>query len=178
MNRRAPLTSALAALVMVGLTTGCTVAPSGRLDTAPNGGLPSEQPSPPAPVSDLPTFDASSAVGGYAEGFPRSLLEAPDDASIIASSAGQADGGLTRVSLSLSTPRTADDVLAQLGGPLATNGFTETPQAPSGLTAQTAWTRRTERPEGPLVETLLIGVLDEGDHRLVSVSGTVLAPTG
>ncbi|GAB2474078.1 hypothetical protein [Xylanimonas ulmi] len=177
MNLRSPVTAGVTALVTAGLVCGCTAAPSGRLDTAPYGGLPSQQPTAPAAVTALPTFDASSTVGDYADGFPRSLVEAPEGATVIASSAQPLDGGLTRISLNLSTPASSDDVLAQLGGPLAAAGFAPTqPQALSGLTAQTAWTRRSERPEGPLIETLLIGVLDDGDSRLVSVSGTVATP--
>lgn len=172
------MTAALAVLVAVGLVTGCTPAPSGRLDTAAEDG-PTVQPSPPVPVTDLPTFDASSAVGEYAAGFPQDLLPAPPDAEIIASSAEPLDGGLVTISLNLASARTTDEVLADLGGPLAAAGFAEsTPDAPSGLTAQTAWTRRTDRPEGPLIETLLVGVLDDGTRRLVSVSGTVQVPQG
>lgn len=177
-TRRPSVTAALAGLVVVGLATGCTAAPSGRLDTAVEGG-PTIQPSPPVPVTDLPTFDASTAVGEYAAGFPQDLLPAPVDAQIVASSAQPLDGGLVKVSLNLTSASTTDEVLAELGGPLAAAGFAQaTPDAASGLTAQTAWTRRTDRPEGPLIETLLVGVLDDGTHRLVSVSGTVQVPQG
>ena len=178
-NRRPPLTAALAALVVAGLAAGCTVAPSGRLDTAPDGGLPSAQPSPPAAVSAIPTFDPASAVGDYVKGFPRDLVPAPQGSTIVASSAELLDSGLTQISLNLSSTQRTEDVLAQIGAPLAAAHFAQTqPQALSGLTAQTAWTRKTARPEGQLVETLLVGVLDDGDHRLVSISGTVQVPKG
>ncbi|WP_148220721.1 hypothetical protein [Xylanimonas cellulosilytica] len=183
MTRRPSAPAALAALVGVALVTvvlaaGCTPAPSGRLGT-PADDMPSVQPSPPAPVTALPTFDASTAVGGYAEGFPQDLLPTPAGAQIVASSAQSDDGGLTRVSLNLSSARTTDEVLADVGAPLAAAGFAETAAgAGSGLTAQTAWTRRTDRPEGQLVETLLVGVLDDGARRLVTISGTVQAPQG
>ncbi|QAY71302.1 hypothetical protein [Xylanimonas protaetiae] len=178
MTRRPRVPAAVTALVAAGLVAGCTVAPSGRLDTAPQDG-PTVQPTPRAAVTPLPTFDASTAVGDYAAGFPSDLVRAPDDAEIIASSAEPVDGGLVRLSLNLATPRTADEILADLGAPLAAAGFAQSaPAAASGLTAQTAWTRRTDRPEGTLVETLLVGVLDDGTRRLVSVSGTVQAPHG
>lgn len=168
-----------AALVAVGLSAGCTAAPSGRLDTAQDATLPSAQPSPPAAVTALPSFDPSSAVGDYAKGFPRDLVPAPPDATIVASSAQPLEGGLTQISLNLSSTRATDEVLAQIGEPLAAAGFAQTqPQALSGLTAQTAWTRQTARPEGLLVETLLLGVLDDGAARLVSISGNVQAPKG
>ncbi|MCL1869538.1 MAG: hypothetical protein FWF90_03885 [Promicromonosporaceae bacterium] len=169
--------AALATLVAVALASGCTAAPSGRLDTAPEAGLPSEQPSPPAPVSPLPTFDAATAVGAYAKGYPKALVPAPKDTQIVASSAQPADDGLTRISLNLSSTLSTDAVLQEVGAPLAAAGFAQVqPQSISGLTAQTAWTRRTARPQGDLVETLLVGVLDDKSRRLVSISGTVQAP--
>lgn len=178
MVRRTRVPVALAALVALGLTTGCTVAPSGRLDTAAQDG-PTAQPSPGNAVTSLPTFDASSAVGDYAQGFPVDLVKAPDEADIVASSAQPVDGGLVKISLNLASPRTTDEMLADLGAPLAAAGFAQSdPATATGLTAQTAWTRKSARPEGTLVETLLIGVIDDGTRRLVSVSGTVQVPQG
>ncbi len=43
----------------------------------------------------------------------------------------------------------------------------------SGLTAQTTFTRKKEHKK-PVVETVLLGVLDEGERRLVTVSGSVV----
>jgi hypothetical protein len=166
----------LAAVLAMVSSTGCTPAPSGRLDTAPLH-EPTVQPSPPSTVTDLPTFDTSTAVGELAEGFPQDLVPLPPEAELIASSAETANG-LVRISLNASSPHTTEEVMAEVGAPLAVAGFTqETPDATSGLTALTAWTRRTDRPEGPIVETLLVGVLDDGVRRLVSVSGTVQGGT-
>ena len=177
-HRRAALHGLVAAGLAAGLAgAGCSPAPSGRLDTAPAADLPTVQPAGPPPVTDLPTFDPRSAVGGLAPGFPADLLPPPPDATVLASSAEPTEAGLTTVSLSLTSPHPVADVLAQLAAPLAAAGFTETaPQAASALTAQTAWTRQTPRPEGVLIETLLVGVLDDGDVRRVSVSGTVQVP--
>ena len=178
MTRRPVQAGALALLVVVGLATGCTPAPSGRLDTAPADG-PTLQPSPPVPVTDLPTFDSTSAVGEYADGFPQDLLPLPEGSELVASSAQPVAEGLARISLNLTSARTTDEVLADVGAPLAAAGFAEsTPAATSGLTALRAWTRRTDSSEGPLIETLLVGVLDDGARRLVSVSGTVQVPQG
>ncbi len=158
-------------------SAGCTPAPSGRLDTAPLHG-PTVQPSPPSTVTDLPTFDASTAVGELADGFPQDLIPLPPEAELIASSAEPADA-LVRISLNASSMHTTEEVMAEVGAPLAAAGFTpENPDATSGLTALTAWSRRTDRPEGPLIETVLVGVLDDGARRLVSVSGAVQAPQG
>lgn len=183
---RRPRPAPLRALAALGVAAAlgasaaaCTPAPSGRLDTAPAADLPSVRPAGPPPVTDLPTFDARTAVGEHAPGFPADLLPTPPDATVLASSAQPGDDGLTTVSLSLTSPHPTADVLAQLGGPLAAAGFAETaPQASSALTAQTAWTRRTPEGDGVTVETLLIGVLDDGELRHVSVSGTVQVPPG
>jgi hypothetical protein len=176
---RALAASATAALVAGGLAFACTPAPSGRLGTATDEDLPTTEPSPLAP---LPSFDPATAVAGYAPGFPRDLLSAPDDATVVASSAAPGTAQLTDVTLNLTTARPADEVLGQLEDQLVAQGFARAdPDVPTGLTAQTAFTRRTEDAEGtgdPLVETLLVGVLDDGDRRLVTVSGSVVAPAG
>lgn len=181
-HRRAALRGLVVAGLAVGLTGGtaaCTPAPSGRLDTAPAVDLPTLQPAGPPPVTDLPTFDAQTSVGKLAPGFPADLLPPPPGATVLASSAQPTESGLTAVSLSLTSPQPVAELLAQLAGPLAAAGFTETaPQAGSALTAQTAWTRQTPHAEGVLIETLLVGVLDDGDLRRVSVSGTVQVPPG
>ncbi|WP_179950975.1 hypothetical protein [Xylanimonas oleitrophica] len=174
-----PGAAALVVLLVGVLAVGCTPAPSGRLDTRSGADLPTTAPEPETSAAPMPDYDPATAVGDYAEGFPTDLLAAPEGATVVASSARPQENGTTQVSLNLSTPATVEDVLAQVGAPLAVAGFTETaPSVITGLSAQTAWTRRTEREEGPLVETLLVGVLDEDDRRLVSISGTVAAPAG
>lgn len=162
-----------------GLAFACTPAPSGRLGTATDEDLPTAEPGPLAP---LPSFDPATAVAGYAPGFPRDLLSAPDDATVVASSAAPGTAPLTDVTLNLASTRPADEVLGQLEDQLDAQGFARAdPGVPTGLTAQTAFTRRTQEAEGegdPLVETLLVGVLDDGDRRLVTVSGSVVVPEG
>lgn len=176
---RALTASAVAALVAGGLAFACTPAPSGRLGTATDEDLPTAEP---GPVASLPSFDPATTVGGYAAGFPRDLLSAPQDATVVASSAAPGTAPLTDVTLNLATAGSAEEVLGRLADRLGAQGFTRTdPGVPTGLTAQTAFTRRTEDAEGtgdPLVETLLVGVLDDGDRRLVTVSGSVVVPEG
>jgi len=175
--------SAAAAAVLAGaLAFACTPAPSGRLGTATDEDLPTAAPSASA---SLPSYDPSTTVAGYAPEFPRDLLPAPEGATVVASSAAPGTGALTDVTLNLTTPRTADEVLAQLEEQLGAQGFARADTGvPTGLTAQTAFTRRAEAADGagddadPLVETLLVGVLDDGDRRLVSVSGSVMVPAG
>lgn len=123
----------------------------------------------------LPTFDPATAVGRYAPGFPIDLLHAPDDATVLASSArAAAEGPLIEVTLNFATPSTAKQVVDELGKRLRKAGFDQSStDSRSGLTAQTAFTRTTGRKD-PLVESLIVGVLDDGERRLVTVSGSVV----
>jgi hypothetical protein len=143
---------------------------------------------PPAPVDDvppaassaeptaLPTFDDASTVGGYAPGFPVDLLAGPTDATVLASSALPRDG-LVDVSLNLSTTLGARKVVRQYAKHLEAAGFTRVEQpGVSGLTERTVFTRTTGKKKTPVVESVQVGVLDDGESRLVTVSGTV-APT-
>ncbi|WP_166848412.1 hypothetical protein [Isoptericola sp. BMS4] len=151
-----------------GLTAGNDGSGRGARDGA---GTPSAPPT--QPDAALPTFAPGTAVGGYAPGFPRDLLGAPDDATVLASSVSDGAGKLTDVTLNLSTQRSVQEALDQLAGPLRDAGFSESETAAfSGLTAHTTFTREAKG-DGP-VETVLLGVLDDGDRRLVTVSGSVV----
>ncbi|SKC72912.1 hypothetical protein [Krasilnikoviella flava] len=145
------------------------------------GATDSPTPSPgPSDASALPTFDPGTAVGGYAEGFPEKLLGAPEDATVLASSATPGDGALTDVTLNLSTTRSTQEVIDQLAKRLGKEGFEESGTSTfSGLTAQTTFGREST-PKGkkdadPVLESVTLGVLDDGDRRLVTVSGSVVA---
>ncbi|MFI2102140.1 hypothetical protein ACH436_02520 [Isoptericola sp. NPDC019693] len=136
----------------------------------------------PGEASTLPTFDPDTTVGGYADGFPEKLLKAPEDATVLASSATTGEGGLTDVTLNLSTQRSTQEVIDQLAERLREAGFEESGAAVfSGLTAQTTFGRestpqgRTKKDAGPVVESITLGVLDDGERRLVTVSGSVVA---
>jgi hypothetical protein len=171
--------SATVAVLAGALAFAWTPAPSGRLGTATDEDLPTAEPS---PLASLPSYDPATTVAGYAPDFPRDLLAAPEDATVVASSAAPGTAPLTDVTLNLTTRRTADEVLAQLAQQLEGHGFARADtRAETGLTAQTAFTRRTDgadRAGDPLVETLLVGVLDDGAQRLVTVSGSVVVPEG
>jgi len=137
--------------------------------------------SPDAPAA-LPTFDPDTAVGGYAPGFPEKLLGAPPDATVLASSATPGAGRLTDVTLNLSTTRSTQEVIDQLAKRLHKAGFTQSETGTlTGLTAQTTFGRETTpkpkkgaKDAGPVVESVTLGVLDDGERRLVTVSGSVL----
>jgi len=128
----------------------------------------------------LPTFDPGTTVGGYAEGFPEKLLGAPRDATVLASSATPGEGDLTDVTLNLSTQRSTQEVIDQLAKRLRKAGFEESGTSSfSGLTAQTAFGREStpkgkKNDAGPVVESVTLGVLDDGERRLVTVSGSVV----
>ncbi|MEN5075214.1 hypothetical protein ABE437_15440 [Isoptericola cucumis] len=122
----------------------------------------------------LPTFDPATTVGGYAPDFPKDLLGAPDDATVLASSAVPGDGRLTEVTLNLTTSRSAQQVIDQLAERLRDAGFEESASTTfSGLTAQTTFTRKQQHKK-PVLETVLLGVFDEGERRLVTVSGSLV----
>ncbi|MFI2295249.1 hypothetical protein [Isoptericola sp. NPDC019571] len=131
-------------------------------------------------ASALPTFDPDTTVGGYADGFPEKLLGAPEDATVLASSATPGEGGLTDVTLNLATQRGTQDVIDQLAERLRKAGFEESGTSSlSGLTAQTVFGREStprgkKKDAGPIVESVTLGVLDDGERRLVTVSGSVV----
>lgn len=131
----------------------------------------------PADPTPLPTFDPATTVGGYAPGFPLDLLAAPDGATVLASSARPTDAGLVEVTLNLASPRSAQQVIDDLAASLGAAGFEESEASTAtGLTAQTAFSRRSEQGGDARVETLFVGVIDDGDRRLATISGSVAAP--
>jgi hypothetical protein len=181
-------TAALAAAVGLALATaGCG---TGTGQTA-SGSTASGSPEPSAAVTggptELPTFDPSSAVATYAQGFPADLFPMPEDATLLASSAQPAPASegakkakavaMTQVTLNLSSSRKTDQVIKQAKQILTAQGFKQisAPDA-SGLTAQTAFLRITKGKSGEVQESLVVGVLDDGERRLCSISGTVRTP--
>jgi len=169
-----PLAAAALSVVVAVAVTGCGTWPG-----VPGAGTPTHGSSASPSASEitaLPTFDPATAVGRYAPGFPMSLLRAPDDATVLASSARPAaQGPLTEITLNLTTPSTARQVVEQFGKRLRKAGFEQSEtDGRSGLTVQRAYTRTAERRKQPLVESVIVGVLDDGDRRLVTVSGSVL----
>ncbi|WP_402464792.1 hypothetical protein [Isoptericola aurantiacus] len=168
-----------AAVVATGLTA-CGLLPSAGQET-PGGSAPAAGSGPTSSPADdapsvLPSFDPSSAVAQYATGFPVDLLRAPDGATVLASSATPAQGPLVDFSLNLATTASTQEVVDDYATRLDGKGFAESESVDvSGLDAQTAFSR-TRPGKNPHVETVIIGVLDDGDRRLVSLSGTVRAP--
>ncbi|MEV0890063.1 hypothetical protein [Promicromonospora sp. NPDC050262] len=157
-----------------GTTTGSTTGPE-------PGGAATGGP------TELPTFDPSSAVATYAQGFPPDLFPMPKDATLLASSAQPVPTAstesktkavpMTQVTLNLSSSRPTDQVIKQAEKILTGQGFRriDAPEA-SGLTAQTAFLRITKEKSGEVQESLVVGVLDDGERRLCSISGTVRTP--
>src|SRR5690606_9546550 len=135
--------------------------------------------------ADLPTLDPSSAVARYADGFPPDLFPVPEGATLLASSARPAGDAakkgkrpaMTQVTLNLASRHPTKKVMAQARKILENQGFeqVEAPDA-GGLTAQTAFLRITKGKAGEVQESLVVGVLDDGERRLATISGTVKAP--
>ncbi len=131
-------------------------------------------------VASLPAFDPSSAVGRYVPGFPQELLPVPASATLLATSAQPSEGSVppqTQITMNLTSSLTPQEVLDQFAASLGGQGFApvEAPDA-TGLTAQAAYTRQSPTDAGTATESLLVGILDDGARRLVTVTGTVLAP--
>jgi hypothetical protein len=139
--------------------------------------------------AELPTFDPSSAVATYAEGFPEDLFPMPEGATLLASSASPAPAPentkdskaepvpMTQVTLNLASGLSTKKVVAQAKQILVGQGFEQiaAPES-SGLTAQTAFRRVSRTKAGEIQESLIVGVLDDGKRRLASISGTVRTP--
>ncbi|WP_275001613.1 hypothetical protein [Promicromonospora iranensis] len=186
-------TAALAAAVGLALATaGCGTGAGPGASAA----ITESTPEPRAAVSggpaELPTFDPSSAVAIYAEGFPTDLFPMPEGATLLASSASpvpapkdsknskdsKASGvPMTQVTLNLASSLPAKKVVAQAKQILVEQGFKQiaAPES-SGLTAQTAFLRVSRSKSGEVQESLVVGVLDDGERRLASISGTVRTP--
>ncbi|MEG3615311.1 hypothetical protein [Isoptericola haloaureus] len=167
------VSAALMAAALAALTGGCDAfgsdgpSPATAASQAPT-------PTPADTPTALPSFDPSSAVGDYARGFPTALLGAPQQATVLASSALPAENGLVEVSLNLATTQPPRKIVKRYARRLDEAGFAEADEVEaSGLAARSVFTRTRQGEDA--VETVLIGVLDDGERRLVSLSGTVAA---
>jgi hypothetical protein len=180
-------TAALAAAVGLALATagcGAGTEPPASATTAERSPEPRTLASDGA--TELPTFDPSSAVGTYAQGFPADLFPVPKGATLLASSAqpvpvpkdAKAKGApMTQVTLNLASSLPAKEVVEQAKKILLGQDFKQidAPES-SGLTEQTAFLRVTQSKAGEVQESLVVGVLDDGRRRLTSISGTVRTP--
>lgn len=186
-------TAALAAaLGLAFATTGCGTGTAGTEPPA-SGATAESTPEARAAASggpaELPTFDPSTAVATYAEGFPADLFPMPEGATLLASSASPAPAPkdtknskakgipMTQVTLNLASGLPTKKVVAQAKQILVGQGFKQiaAPES-SGLTAQTAFLRVSRSKAGQIQESLVVGVLDDGKRRLASISGTVRTP--
>jgi hypothetical protein len=140
---------------------------------------PSASPVPSPTPEVLPSFDAGSAVGDYAPGFPEDVVSVPEGAQLLATSVTPVEGSkpaTVQVTMNVSGKKAPAKLLDQVASSLAGNGF-ERLEAPakSGMSAQAAFTRTTTVKETAVNESLLVGVLRDGDRSLLSLSGTVVA---
>jgi hypothetical protein len=186
-------TAALAAAFGLALATAACGA--GSPGTEPRASAATAESTPEARAAEsggpaeLPTFDPSSAVATYAEGFPKDLFPMPEGATLLASSASPAPAPentkdskvkpvpMTQVTLNLASRLSTKKVVDQAKRILVGQGFKQiaAPES-SGLTAQTAFRRVSRTKAGEIQESLVVGVLDDGKRRLASISGTVRTP--
>jgi hypothetical protein len=156
---------------------GCSLIGS---DEIPGDGAAAEATPSAPPVSSpapMPTFDTTSVVGDYAADFPVELLAAPDDATVLASSAVPRDDGLVEVSLNLATGLPVKQIVKSYADRLDQAGFSpsDAAEGAADLDTYTAYTR-TKGKKNPRLESVHLGVLDDGELRLVTLSGIVESP--
>ncbi len=125
------------------------------------------------PGTPLPEYDPSTQVGALAKGFPAKTIPVPEGAEILASSAGPtADGTLWSATLNVKSDRPTAEVAAFFAGRLAAAGFAPGPgRAAGGMSSMVTYVRQTS---GKPTESVLVGVLDDGTDRLVTVSARVV----
>ncbi|RPF20853.1 hypothetical protein EDD34_1460 [Myceligenerans xiligouense] len=155
---------------------------AGAPDPASADGDTSASPSASPAPEVLPSFDARSVVGDLAPGFPKGVVSVPEGAKLLASSAATVPDtkpATVQVTLNLSAKRPPAKLLEQVSSVLAKNGF-EKLEAPaeSGMSEQAAFTRTTTVKQATVNESLLVGVLKDGDRALLTLSGTVAAKPG
>jgi hypothetical protein len=180
-------TAALAAAVGLALAAaGCGTGSGSPASAATATGSPEPRAAVSGGPTELPTFDPATAVATYAEGFPPDLFPMPKGALLLASSARSAPAPkgaqgkgvpMTQVTLNLASSLPTKQVVEQAEKILTGQGFEQidAPEA-SGLTAQTAFLRVSSTKAGEVQESLVVGVLDDGERRLASISGTVRTP--
>jgi hypothetical protein len=187
--RRAATLAAAAGLALATAGCGTGTEPPASATTAERTAEPRTAGS--GGATELPTFDPSSSVGTYAQGFPPDLFPLPKGATLLASSAqpvpapADSEGKdsktkstpMTQVTLNLASSLSAKKVVEQARTILVGQGFKQisAPES-SGLTEQTAFLRVTRTKTGEVQESLVVGVLDDGSRRLASISGTVRTP--
>jgi len=123
----------------------------------------------------LPEYDAASAVGDLAAGFPADLVPVAPGAQVLASSARPADDdGLVVVTLNLRSDGTVDELTAYYEETLSGAGFEVSPSSvPSALTSLTTFVRADD--DAP-AESVAVGIFDDETERLVTISGQVATP--
>lgn len=119
----------------------------------------------------LPEYDATSRVGDLADGFPADVVPVPPGAEVLASSAAPGDG-VVQITLNLRTPDEVDEVTDYYAAALDEAGFTVSPsKEASALTALTTFLGPQE--DDAAAQSVAVGVFDDGDERLVTISGQV-----
>ena len=120
----------------------------------------------------LPEYDAASAVGDLAAGFPADLVPVAPGAQVLASSARPTDDdGLVVVTLNLRSDGTVDELTAYYEETLSGAGFEVSPSSvPSALTSLTTFVRAGD--DAP-AESVAVGIFDDETVRLVTISGQV-----
>lgn len=114
------------------------------------------------------TPDPHSRAGGLVKGFPSDLIPLPGDAVILVTSAAPVgDADVQEISLNLHTQLTTAEVVELYRSTLTAAGFTEVDGGESSLDADASFSRSGGD------ELVVLGVLDDGTSRTVTIGGRV-----
>lgn len=144
---------------------------------------PSAEADAPTMTQSVPEFATGSTAGALTAEFPTALVPQLADAEVLSSSADPTgDGTALEVSLSLRTTSSARSALSACAKTLAAHGFTKTSGKLSGADAGATFRRTSSKAaaedvgETVLTDFVVVAVVDDGDDRLVTLSGQVPAP--
>ncbi len=146
--------------------TGCSDYAGGRTPS-PTGARPG---------TSLPSYNPNSTVGDLSQGFPSTTIPVLPGAEVIASSAEPSTTtGQTRTTLNLRSTATVADLAGFYGKALTAQGFEVSPTSqPNAMASLVTYVRT---PAGKPTEAVVVGVFDEGEQRLVTISGNVATPS-
>ena len=126
-----------------------------------------------AGATPLPEYDVATTVGALAPGFPVDVVPVAPGSQVLASSARPAeDGETTVVTLNLRSDEPVDAIVAYYAETLGSAGFAVSPSTvPSALTSLTTFVRPAS--DDAPAQSVAVGVFDDEDERLVTISGQV-----
>ena len=121
----------------------------------------------------IPAESRLTLAGSTNTGFPVDVVPVAPGSQVLASSARPAeDGETTVVTLNLRSDEPVDAIVAYYAETLGSAGFAVSPSTvPSALTSLTTFVRPAS--DDAPAQSVAVGVFDDEDERLVTISGQV-----